>query len=75
MLPNRYGTTSGAVVYASEGAPSLVEQLCKALEPYDERTAARVQEMLGKGEIPVQLSSVDVTTGKGSRIKQRGCCT
>ena len=50
----------------SDGAAPLVDQLCAALEPYDERTAARVTEMLADGMAPVQLSMVDVATGKAS---------
>jgi len=49
-----------------DGAPSLVEQLCKALEPYDEATAERVSAMLADGNLPVQLSTVDMVTGKAS---------
>jgi aspartokinase/homoserine dehydrogenase 1 len=45
------------------GTP-LVEQLCKALEPYDASTAERVNAMIADGFVPVQLSKVDVATGK-----------
>jgi len=51
---------------ASDGAPPLVEQLCKELEQYDERTAARVDALLADGLVPVQLSTVDVGSGKAS---------
>ena len=51
---------------SKEGAAPIVEQLCKALEPYDEQTAARVDAMLAEGVVPVQLSMVDVATGKAS---------
>jgi len=50
----------------SDGAPPLIEQLCAALEPYDKATAERVSGMLAEGHVPVQLSSVDVATGKAS---------
>lgn len=50
----------------SDGAAPLVEQLCDALEPYDERTAERIKEIISEGLYPVQLSSVDVRTGKAS---------
>jgi len=50
----------------SEGAPSLAEQLCKELEPYDERTAERVAAILADGLVPTQISTLDVATGKAS---------
>jgi len=50
----------------SEEAPPLVEQLCAALAPYDERTASRVSAMLAEGNVPVQLSQVEVATGTAS---------
>jgi len=50
----------------AEGAPSIGEQLCKALEPYDGETAARVEAMLADGHVPVQLSTVDVASGTAS---------
>jgi aspartokinase/homoserine dehydrogenase 1 len=49
-----------------DGATSIAEQLCKALEPYDEQVAERVSSMLADGIVPVQLSEVDVATGKAS---------
>ena len=53
-----------------DGSPSgdkpIVEQLCKAHEPYDDNTAERVTAMLADGVVPVQLSMVDVATGKAS---------
>jgi len=48
------------------GAAPLVEQLCAALEPFDEAAAKRVAEMLAGDKVPVQLSTVDVGTGKAS---------
>jgi len=48
------------------GAAPLTEQLCKALEPYDERTAAKISEILAQDLVPVQLSMVDVETGTAS---------
>lgn len=48
------------------GDAPLVEQLCKALEPYDARTAERVNGMIADGVVPVQLSKVDVATGKAT---------
>jgi len=50
----------------ADGAAPLAEQLCKALEPYDEATAARVSAMLAEGNLPVQLSTVNMETGKAS---------
>jgi len=50
----------------SSGAPPLADQLCEALEPYDERTSARVAAMLAEGAVPVQLSTLDMATGKAS---------
>jgi homoserine dehydrogenase len=50
----------------SPDAPPLVDQLCKALEPYDVYTACRVSSMLADGFVPAQISTVDVTTGKAS---------
>jgi aspartokinase/homoserine dehydrogenase 1 len=50
----------------SDGAPALVDQLCKELEPYDERTAERVAAILADGLVPTQLSTLDVRTGKAS---------
>ena len=50
----------------SEGAPSLVAQLCKELEPYDARTAERIKAMQADGHVACQLSTLDVETGKAS---------
>ena len=44
--------------------PNPNAKLCKALEPYDARTAERVNAMIADGVVPVQLSKVDVATGK-----------
>jgi len=52
---------------ASEGAPSLVAQLCKELEPYDARIAAKVKDMQQDGAfVPCQVSTLDVATGTAS---------
>ena len=50
----------------SEGAPSIAQQLSKALRPYDEAVSARVRAMTSirdGGRLPVQLSEVDVEKG------------
>jgi len=51
---------------ASEGAPPLIEQLSKALEPYDERIATKVADAGAEGEVLVPLGKVDVQTGTAS---------
>lgn len=52
--------------WSPSGDTPIVEQLCKALEPYDASTAERVTAMLADGVVPVQLSMVDVATGNAS---------
>ena len=46
--------------WSPSGDTPIVEQLCKALEPYDASTAERVTAMLADDVVPVQLSMVDV---------------
>jgi aspartokinase/homoserine dehydrogenase 1 len=55
------------------GDSPIVDQLCKALEPYDASTAERVSAMLDTGVVPVQLSEVDVATGKASPLLLTTC--
>ena len=50
----------------SDGAPPLAAQLCDALKPHDGEMAERVAAMRAEGLVPVQLSTVDVRTGKAS---------
>jgi len=50
----------------SDGAEPLASQLCDALEPYDLEMAERVAALREEGLVPVQLSTVDVRTGKAS---------
>jgi len=49
----------------SNSAP-LTEQLCKALEPFDQRTAERVSAMMADGMVPAQVSTLSVAAGKAS---------
>jgi len=51
---------------SKDGAKPIVEQLCEALEPFDASTAERVSAVLADDLVPVQLSMVDVATGKAS---------
>ena len=46
--------------WSPSGDTPIVEQLCKAHEPYDDSTAERVTAMLADDVVPVQLSMVDV---------------
>jgi len=50
----------------SDGAAPLLEQLCDALQPFDDEMASRVAGMREVGLVPVQLSTVDVRTGKAT---------